>query len=74
MSAAPAEMITLKSSDEQTFVIEEAVALQSKTLEHIIARNETENILTTIRASMLAKVIDYCSKHAEAETNDEDKN
>ncbi|KAI3956491.1 hypothetical protein MKX01_016904, partial [Papaver californicum] len=55
MSAAPAEMITLKSSDEQTFVIGEAVALQSKTLEHIIAGNETENILTTIRASMLAK-------------------
>ncbi|KAI3908207.1 hypothetical protein MKW98_029508 [Papaver atlanticum] len=76
MSAAPARMITLKSSDEQTFVIQEAVALQSKTLEHMIVDNETENIvipLTTITGSILAKVIEYLNKHGEAETSDEDK-
>ncbi|KAI3847990.1 hypothetical protein MKX03_001102 [Papaver bracteatum] len=76
MSKASAKMITLKSSDEQIFVIEETVALQSKTLEHMIADNDNENIvisLTTITSSILAKVIEYCTKHAEAETSDEDK-
>ncbi|KAI3847991.1 hypothetical protein MKX03_001103 [Papaver bracteatum] len=76
MSAAPAKMITLKSSDEQIFVIGETVALQSKTLELMIADNDNENIvvpLTTITGSILAKVIEYCNKHAEVETRDEDK-
>ncbi|KAI3908216.1 hypothetical protein MKW98_029517 [Papaver atlanticum] len=76
MSKASAKMITLKSSDEQIFVIEETVALQSKTLEHMIADNDNENIvipLTTITRSILAKVIEYCNKHAEAETSDEEK-
>ncbi|KAI3847994.1 hypothetical protein MKX03_001106 [Papaver bracteatum] len=73
---APAKMITLKSSDEQTFVIEETVALQSKTLEYMIAENETENYvfpLPNVTGSILAKVIEYCTKHAEIETSDEDK-
>ncbi|KAI3847987.1 hypothetical protein MKX03_001099 [Papaver bracteatum] len=76
MSAAPARMITLKSSDEQIFVIQESIASQSKTLEHMIVDNETENIvipLTTIKGSILAKVIEYLNKHAEADTSDEDK-
>ncbi|MCL7030258.1 hypothetical protein MKW94_004743 [Papaver nudicaule] len=75
MSSAPARMITLKSSDEQTFVIEETVALQSETLEHMIADN-TENLvipLPSITGNILAKVIEYCTKHAEVETSDEDK-
>ncbi|KAI3908217.1 hypothetical protein MKW98_029518 [Papaver atlanticum] len=76
MSAAPAKMVTLRSSDQQIFVIGETVALQSKTLELMIADNDNENIvipLTTITGSILAKVIEYCNKHAEVETSDEDK-
>ncbi|KAI3844599.1 hypothetical protein MKX03_005570 [Papaver bracteatum] len=79
MSTAPmkAKMITLKSSDEHSFVIQEILALQSKTLEHMIAeKKETENIvipLTDITGHILAKVIEYLHKHAEVETSDEDK-
>ncbi|KAI3839740.1 hypothetical protein MKW98_010045 [Papaver atlanticum] len=63
MSTAPAKTITLKSSDEQIFVIEEATALQSKTLEHMITdHNEAQN-----------NVIEYLNKHAEVETSGEDK-
>ncbi|MCL7049709.1 hypothetical protein MKW94_017294 [Papaver nudicaule] len=75
MSTAPARMITLKSSDEQTFVIEETVALQSETLEYMIADN-TENLvipLPSITGNILEKVIEYCTKHAEVETSDADK-
>ncbi|XP_026378201.1 SKP1-like protein 3 [Papaver somniferum] len=73
---APAKMITLKSSDEQAFVIEETVVLQSKTLEYIIADNESEDYvfpLPNITGSILAKVIEYCRKRAEVETSDADK-
>ncbi|RZC43649.1 hypothetical protein C5167_036596 [Papaver somniferum] len=79
MSAAPAKTITLKSSDEQIFLIEEAAALQSKTLEHMISNhNEAQDnvnipLTTTITGNVLAKVIEYLNKHAEAETSDEDK-
>ncbi|KAI3908225.1 hypothetical protein MKW98_029526 [Papaver atlanticum] len=73
---APAKMITSKSSVEQTFVIEETVALQSKALEYMIAENETEDYvfpLPNVTGSILAKVIEYCRKHAEVETSDADK-
>ncbi|MCL7027246.1 hypothetical protein MKW94_025856 [Papaver nudicaule] len=75
-AATPRKMITLKSSDNQTFVVEESVALQSKTLEHMIADNDNENIvipLIMITGSVFAKVVEYCTKHAEVETSDEDK-
>ncbi|KAI3908215.1 hypothetical protein MKW98_029516 [Papaver atlanticum] len=66
MSTAPAKTITLKSSDEQTFDIEKTIALQSKTLEQMIADNQTdENIvipLTTITGSILAKTSDENQK------------
>lgn len=71
-----AKTITLKSCDEQMFVIEEATALQSKTLEHMIADNPSDEnipVTTTITANVLAKVIEYLNKHAEVETSDEDK-
>ncbi|RZC84426.1 hypothetical protein C5167_047212 [Papaver somniferum] len=76
MSSAPAKTITLKSCDEQMFVIEEATSLQSKTLENMIVDNPSdENIrlTTTITANVLAKVIVYLNKHGEVETSDEDK-
>ncbi|XP_026439775.1 SKP1-like protein 1A [Papaver somniferum] len=58
MSKASAKVIYLKSSDDQIFVIEETVALQSKTLEQMIVDKDNENIvipLTTITGSILAK-------------------
>ncbi|KAI3870780.1 hypothetical protein MKX03_006764 [Papaver bracteatum] len=70
-------MITLKSCDKRFFVIEETVALQSKTLKRMMAGNENdEHIvvpLTTIKGNILAEVLDYCTKHAKVETSEEDK-
>ncbi|KAI3908218.1 hypothetical protein MKW98_029519 [Papaver atlanticum] len=78
MSAAPAKMITLNSSDEESFVIEESIALQSKTLEHMITDKEIDEntiiyLTKYIRGNTLAKVIAYLNKHGEAEIGNEDK-
>ncbi|KAI3847992.1 hypothetical protein MKX03_001104 [Papaver bracteatum] len=78
MSVAPVKMITLNSSDEQSFVIEESIALQSKTLEHMITGKEIDEntiiyLTKYIRGNTLAKVIAYLNKHGEAEISDEDK-
>ncbi|KAI3925821.1 hypothetical protein MKX01_003380 [Papaver californicum] len=79
MSGAPAKMITLNSADGQTFVIEESIALQSKTLEQMITTDiEIDDdiiiyLTNHMRGNTLAKVIEYMSKHAEAETSDDDR-
>ncbi|XP_026378196.1 SKP1-like protein 1B [Papaver somniferum] len=62
MEAAPAKMITLKSSDEQIFLFDVTTITSN-----ILAK------MTTIPGNILAKVIDYCNKHAEVATSDEDK-
>ncbi|KAF8013436.1 hypothetical protein BT93_I1323 [Corymbia citriodora subsp. variegata] len=63
----PKKMITLKSSDGETFQIEETAALQSKTLENMIDENcaGTPIPLRSINGKILAKVVEFCNKHAE---------
>ncbi|XP_030450244.2 SKP1-like protein 1 [Syzygium oleosum] len=65
--SCPKKMITLKSSDGETFEIEEIAALQSKTLESMIDENcaSTPVPLPNITGKILAKVVEYCTKHAE---------
>ncbi|KAK1356025.1 hypothetical protein POM88_049281 [Heracleum sosnowskyi] len=60
--------ITLKSSDNETFEVEEAVATQSLTIKHMI---EDDCAISTIplpnlTGKILAKVIEYCKKHVES--------
>ncbi|KAI6701044.1 hypothetical protein NL676_015368 [Syzygium grande] len=64
----PKKMITLKSSDGETFEIEEIAALQSKTLENMIDENcaSTPIPLPNVKGKILAKVVEFCTKHAEA--------
>ncbi|GJM98276.1 hypothetical protein PR202_ga15266 [Eleusine coracana subsp. coracana] len=61
-------MITLKSSDGEEFVIEEAVAMESQTIRHMIEDDCADNgiPLPNVDSKILSKVIEYCSKHVQA--------
>ncbi|KDP29669.1 hypothetical protein JCGZ_18831 [Jatropha curcas] len=67
--------VTLKSSDGETFEVEEAVAVESQTIKHMIEDDcaDTEIPLPNVTSKILAKVIEYCKKHVEAATADKDK-
>ncbi|KAK3412713.1 hypothetical protein EUGRSUZ_I01424 [Eucalyptus grandis] len=71
--SCPKKMITLRSSDGETFEIEEAAALQSKTLENMIDEDcaGTPIPLPNVTGKILAKVVEFCSKHAEPGVDDE---
>nr|GEY97089.1 SKP1-like protein 1B [Tanacetum cinerariifolium] len=64
--SSSSKMILLKSSDGQTFKIEESAALQSKTIKHMIEDGCAGFVIPTpnITGKILSKVIEYCNKHA----------
>ena len=57
--------ITLKSSDGENFEIDEAVALESQTIKHMIEDDCTDNgiPLPNVTSKILSKVIEYCKRH-----------
>jgi S-phase kinase-associated protein 1 len=60
--------ITLKSSDGKTFEVSEDVALESKTIKHMIKKNsgsDNEIVILNVKSKILVKVIEYCKKHVE---------
>ncbi|CAN4125187.1 unnamed protein product [Withania somnifera] len=61
-------MIVLKSSDGETFEVDEAVALESQTIKHMIEDDcaNTSIPLPNVTSKILAKVIEYCKRHVEA--------
>ncbi|KAK9270902.1 hypothetical protein L1049_026488 [Liquidambar formosana] len=65
--------ITLKSSDGETFDVDEAVALESQTIKHMIEDDCADNgiPLPNVTSKILSKVIEYCKKHVEAPKSDE---
>ena len=67
MAAADGEkkMITLKSSDGEEFEVEEAVAMESQTIRHMIEDDCADNgiPLPNVNSKILSKVIEYCNKH-----------
>ncbi|GKV17818.1 hypothetical protein SLEP1_g28278 [Rubroshorea leprosula] len=65
--------ITLKSSDEETFEVDEAVALLSQTIKHMIEDDCADNgiPLPNVTSKILSKVIEYCKKHVEAPKSDD---
>ncbi|WCJ35064.1 SKP1-like protein 1 [Euphorbia peplus] len=59
--------ITLKSSDGETFEVEEAVAVESQTIKHMIEDDCADNgiPLPNVTSKILSKVIEYCKKHVD---------
>ncbi|XP_024198457.1 SKP1-like protein 1A [Rosa chinensis] len=54
----------LKSSDNETFEVEEAAALLSETIK---SSSSTEITVPNVKAEILGKVVEWCNKHAESE-------
>uniref|UniRef100_A0A7N0VA34 SKP1-like protein n=1 Tax=Kalanchoe fedtschenkoi TaxID=63787 RepID=A0A7N0VA34_KALFE len=60
--------LTLLSSDGESFIIDEIVALESQTIKHMVEDECADNgiPLPNVNSKILAKVIEYCKKHVEA--------
>ncbi|OVA04037.1 SKP1 component [Macleaya cordata] len=67
--------ITLKSSNNGIFDVDEAVALETQTIKHMIENCCADNgiPLPNVTCNILAKVIEYCKKHVETSSNEEDE-
>jgi len=67
-------IITLNSSDNDAFKVNEAVALQSQTIKHMIedgCADDSGIPLPNVTSKTLAMIIEYCKKHAEATSSEE---
>ncbi|XP_022145436.1 SKP1-like protein 1A [Momordica charantia] len=64
--------IILKSSDGEPFEVDEAVALESQTIRHMIEDDCADNgiPLPNVSSKILAKVIEYCRKHVDASNSE----
>ncbi|RWR85035.1 SKP1 component [Cinnamomum micranthum f. kanehirae] len=60
----PTKKITLKRSDGETFDVDEAVALQLRTIKRMIEGDRADNgiPLSNVTGKILAKVIEDCKK------------
>jgi S-phase kinase-associated protein 1 len=68
--------ITLKSFDGETFEIDEMVALEMQTIKAMIEDNcadDTGIPVPNVTSKILAKVIEYCNKHVEIPSSEEEK-
>ncbi|MFS8025151.1 putative S-phase kinase-associated protein [Helianthus anomalus] len=67
--------IVLKSSDGETFEVEEVVALESQTIKHMIEDDcaNTTIPLPNVTSKIISKVIEYCKKHVESAKNEDKK-
>ncbi|XP_010680409.2 SKP1-like protein 1B [Beta vulgaris subsp. vulgaris] len=70
---ASTRKITLKSSDGETFEVEESVALESQTIKHMVEDDCADNVipLPNVTSKILAKVIEYCKKHVDSPKSSE---
>ena len=61
--------VTLKSSDGETFEVEEIVAVESQTIKHMIEDDCADSVIPVpnVTGKILSKVIEYCKKHVYAE-------
>ncbi|CAL5095144.1 unnamed protein product [Urochloa decumbens] len=72
-ATAAAAMITLISSDSERFEVPEAAATLSQTIRHMIEDGCTDGgiPLPNVTGKILAKVLEYCNKHAPATADGE---
>ncbi|THU55448.1 hypothetical protein C4D60_Mb11t06650 [Musa balbisiana] len=63
-----ARTIKLRSSDGEVFEVEEAVAMESQTIKHVIEDDCADGGITlyNVTSDILVKVIEYCKKHVDA--------
>ncbi|BFG21262.1 hypothetical protein CerSpe_075360 [Prunus speciosa] len=75
MASVEMKKITLKSDDGEIFMVEEAVAMQSQTIKHMMEDNCADGVipLPKVTSNILAKVIEYCRKHNEEVADGENK-
>ncbi|GAU31542.1 hypothetical protein TSUD_333180 [Trifolium subterraneum] len=68
-SSSTNKKITLKSYDGEAFEVDEAIALESKTIKHVIEDGITDKEIPVpnVTGKILAKVIEYCKTHLEAD-------
>ncbi|XWS40208.1 hypothetical protein CRYUN_Cryun18bG0120800 [Craigia yunnanensis] len=66
--ASTSKKIMFKSSDGETFEVEEAVAMESQTIKHMIEEDCANNEipLPNVTSKILSKVLEYCKKHVDA--------
>ncbi|PKU77529.1 SKP1-like protein 4 [Dendrobium catenatum] len=59
------KMIRMMASDGKEVVVEEAVAMKSEIIRHMIEDNFTEDVIPipNVTASVLSNIFDYCKKH-----------
>ncbi|KAF8075475.1 hypothetical protein N665_1091s0004 [Sinapis alba] len=58
------KMIVLKSSDGESFVVEEAVARQSTIISFLVEEFPNQELpFTNMTSDILGKVMEYCKKH-----------
>ncbi|CAN4112570.1 unnamed protein product [Withania somnifera] len=69
------KIIVLKSSDGETFEVDELVALESQTIKHMIEDDcaNTSIPLPNVTSKILSKVVEYCKRHVEAAAKADDK-
>ncbi|GJR32749.1 SKP1-like protein 1B [Tanacetum coccineum] len=67
-SSSSSKEIVLKSSDHETFELDETVALESQTIKHMIEDDCADSVipLPNVTGKILSKVVEYCKKHVEA--------
>jgi S-phase kinase-associated protein 1 len=66
---AAEKTLTLQSSDMEKFDVEEAVAMKSQTIKHMIEDDCANNVipLPNVSAKILTKVIEYCKEHVKGD-------
>lgn len=81
MAEPKAKKISLRSSDNEVFEVEEEVAMMSETIKNMMEDLNDEDTGETcdqvpihnVRGTILSKVIEYCRFHVEAEKKDENE-
>lgn len=72
-TSSSSKHVMLKSSDGETFEVDENVAMLSHTIKHMIEDGcaDTSIPLPNVTSKILSKVIEYCKKHVETPNSDE---
>lgn len=67
--------VSLKSSDDELFEVNEAVAFESQTIKNMIEDTGTATAipLPNVSSKILSKVIEYCKYHVEAQKPADEK-